>query len=49
MLRGIIDLRHLFQGLRTEEGRSGMTGRRVEEEDCAKRTCALRGAADQKT
>ena len=25
-----------------------MTGRRVEEEHCAKRTCALRGADDQK-
>ena len=34
-------------GLRIEKGWSGMAGRRIEEEHCAQRNCALRGIADQ--
>ena len=49
VFRGDVDLNKRGDELRTEEGWSCMTGRRIEEEPCAKRICALRGAADQKT
>ena len=48
MFRGDVDLNKRGDGLRTEEGWSCMTGRRIEEEHCAKIICALKGAADQK-
>ena len=49
VFRGDVDLNKRGDELRTEEGWSCMTGRGIEEERCAKRICALRGAADQKT
>ena len=47
VFRGDVDLNKRGDGLRTEEGWSCMTGRGIEEKQCAKRICALRGAADQ--
>ena len=49
VFRGDVDLNKRGDGLRTEKGWSCMTGRRIEEEHCAKIICAVRGAVDQKT
>ena len=42
MLRGIIDLRHLVDGFRTEEERDDTKVIHIEQEHCVKRKCVLR-------
>ena len=45
MLRVIIDLKHLVEGLKTEEERYDTKVIHIEQENCVKRKCVLRGPA----